>query len=38
MWPEFEADDLAEALGSFHRRERRFGGLQSVALEDVPSL
>jgi undecaprenyl diphosphate synthase len=38
MWPEFEADDLAEALHSFHRRERRFGGLQSVAPEDVPSL
>ncbi len=37
MWPEFEADDLAEALGSFHRRERRFGGLQPVAPEDVPS-
>jgi len=38
MWPEFEVDDLAEALASFHRRERRFGGLQAVALEDVPSL
>jgi undecaprenyl diphosphate synthase len=38
MWPEFEADDLAEALRSFHRRERRFGGLQPVALEEVPSL
>ena len=38
MWPEFEADDLAEALASFHRRERRFGGLQSIAPEDVPSL
>lgn len=38
MWPDFEADDLAEALASFHRRERRFGGLQSVAPEDVPSL
>jgi undecaprenyl diphosphate synthase len=38
MWPDFEADDLAEALGSFHRRERRFGGLQPVALEEVPSL
>jgi undecaprenyl diphosphate synthase len=38
MWPEFEADDLADALSCFHRRERRFGGLQSVALEDVPSL
>jgi undecaprenyl diphosphate synthase len=38
MWPEFDVDDLAEALASFHRRERRFGGLQRVALEDVPSL
>ena len=38
MWPEFEADDLAEALSSFHRRERRFGGLQSFAPQDVPSL
>jgi undecaprenyl diphosphate synthase len=38
MWPEFDVDDLAEALASFHRRERRFGGLQPVALEDVPSL
>jgi undecaprenyl diphosphate synthase len=38
MWPEFEVDDLAEALASFHGRERRFGGLQPVALEDVPSL
>ena len=38
MWPEFEADDLAEALAFFHRRERRFGGLQAVAPEEVPSL
>jgi undecaprenyl diphosphate synthase len=38
MWPEFEADDLAEALSSFHRRERRFGGLQSIAPQNVPSL
>jgi len=38
MWPEFEAEDLAEALHSFYRRERRFGGLQSIAPEDVPSL
>ncbi len=38
MWPEFDADDLAEALGSFHCRERRFGGLQSIAPADVPSL
>jgi undecaprenyl diphosphate synthase len=38
MWPEFEADDLAEALSSFHRRERRFGGLQSISPQEVPSL
>jgi undecaprenyl diphosphate synthase len=38
MWPEFEAEDLIEALASFHRRERRFGGLQSLPLEPVPSL
>jgi undecaprenyl diphosphate synthase len=38
MWPEFDVDDLAEALASFHGRERRFGGLRPVALEDVPSL
>ena len=36
MWPEFEAADLAEALASFHGRERRFGGLQSLPLEPVP--
>jgi undecaprenyl diphosphate synthase len=38
MWPEFDAQDLEEALASFHRRERRFGGLKSVPLEPVPSL
>ena len=27
MWPDFEEEDLAEALSSFARRERRFGGL-----------
>ena len=31
MWPDFCADDLAEALASFHQRERRFGGLQPAA-------
>jgi undecaprenyl diphosphate synthase len=36
MWPEFAAEDLAEALSSFHRRERRFGGLQPVTPEAVP--
>jgi undecaprenyl diphosphate synthase len=38
MWPEFEAEDLAEALDSFHRRERRFGGLQTLLLEPAASL
>jgi undecaprenyl diphosphate synthase len=39
MWPEFDSDALAEALASFHRRERRFGGLSAAApLEPVPSL
>jgi undecaprenyl diphosphate synthase len=33
LWPDFAADDLAAALTSFRRRERRFGGLQPVALE-----
>ena len=31
MWPDFDAQDLAEALASFHRRERRFGGLIAAA-------
>ncbi len=38
MWPEFDAEALAEALGSFARRERRFGGLQPVLREPAPSL
>jgi undecaprenyl diphosphate synthase len=38
MWPEFEAEDLAQALASFHRRERRFGGLESLPLAPAPSL
>jgi undecaprenyl diphosphate synthase len=38
MWPEFDSDDLAEALRAFHRRERRFGGLESLPLEPAPSL
>lgn len=27
LWPDFGADDLAQALADFDRRERRFGGL-----------
>jgi len=38
MWPDFEAQDLAEALTSFHRRERRFGGLQPASPELALSL
>jgi undecaprenyl diphosphate synthase len=38
MWPEFDADDLAEALSSFSRRERRFGGLQAQPLVPAESV
>ena len=38
MWPEFDGDALADALASFHRRERRFGALPSLPLEPAPSL
>jgi undecaprenyl diphosphate synthase len=38
MWPDFEAEDLAEALASFHQRERRFGGLQPTVPEPALSL
>ncbi len=37
MWPDFAAEDLAEALDAFQRRERRFGGLQSEAAEPALS-
>jgi undecaprenyl diphosphate synthase len=33
MWPDFEAEDLAQALASFHQRERRFGGLRPAIPE-----
>ena len=32
MWPVFTGADLAEAVGQYHRRDRRFG---RVASEDV---
>ena len=35
MWPDFGADELADALASFAGRERRFGGLQPHASEPV---
>lgn len=37
MWPDFAAEDLAEALACFARRERRFGGLQPAAPEPALS-
>ncbi len=33
MWPEFGGEDLAEALRSYHQRERRFGGLKAAPSE-----
>jgi undecaprenyl diphosphate synthase len=27
LWPDFDADHLAQAVAEFHRRERRFGRL-----------
>ena len=40
MWPDFGEEDLAQALTSFHGRERRFGGLQPAmpALADEAEL
>ena len=38
MWPEFDAEDLADALASFSRRERRFGGLEHLPVAPAPSL
>jgi undecaprenyl diphosphate synthase len=36
MWPDFDAEDLAQALASFRTRERRFGGLDAVPLAPAP--
>jgi undecaprenyl diphosphate synthase len=32
MWPEFDETDFEDALEEFHRRERRFGGVQTISL------
>ena len=32
MWPEWDADDLREAVAEFHRRQRRFGALPAAAV------
>ncbi|GBU17577.1 MULTISPECIES: di-trans,poly-cis-decaprenylcistransferase [Methylobacterium] len=31
LWPDFGADDLAEAMAAFRARQRRFGGLPAAA-------
>ena len=31
MWPDFAAADLQAAVADFYRRDRRFGGIQSIA-------
>ena len=38
LWPDFDADHLAQALASFRTRERRFGGLKPTTPEAVASL
>jgi undecaprenyl diphosphate synthase len=38
MWPDFDADDLAEALASFGKRERRFGGFPPQPAEAALSV
>jgi undecaprenyl diphosphate synthase len=35
LWPDFRREDLKRALASFHRRERRFGGLVDQPEEQV---
>jgi undecaprenyl diphosphate synthase len=36
MWPDFDTEDLAQALATFRGRERRFGGLDAVPLAPAP--
>jgi len=38
MWPDFGPQDLAEALASFHQRERRFGGLEAATTAPADEL
>jgi undecaprenyl diphosphate synthase len=37
MWPDFTADDLAAAVADFHRRERRFGAVETAAEPPCPT-
>jgi undecaprenyl diphosphate synthase len=34
MWPDFDAVDLRAAVDNFHRRERRFGGLGQLEIQN----
>jgi undecaprenyl pyrophosphate synthase len=31
MWPDYDAEDLAEAIRDFRSRERRFGGVAAAS-------
>jgi undecaprenyl diphosphate synthase len=35
LWPDFRPDDLRAAIADFHRRERRFGGINHVATDST---
>ncbi|MEZ5402486.1 MAG: polyprenyl diphosphate synthase [Bryobacteraceae bacterium] len=35
MWPEFGVEDLAEAVGAFRSRNRRFGGLAAASTHNA---
>ena len=37
MWPDFGASDLDAAVGEFHRRDRRFGGLPEATADSALS-
>jgi undecaprenyl diphosphate synthase len=30
LWPDWTGDDLAEAIGDFQNRDRRFGGVSAT--------
>jgi len=32
MWPDFDEEDLEAAIGEFHHRERRFGGVPAPVV------
>jgi len=35
LWPDFQAEHLHEAIGEFHRRERRFGGVPGCEKDTI---